>query len=153
MKIIIISKHIFDTIKMKKYPKRIINLIYTICSWIFFLLSCKNNNHTIQTNHPILIIQKKCGVCHRTGEAGPFSLITYKEIKHHANKIKYAIEQGIMPPWPADTNYSRFANELILTKSEKESILEWIATGCPLKDTGVLISDMPIKKIFQENRT
>jgi hypothetical protein len=31
-----------------------------------------------------------------------------------------------MPPWYADTNYSRFGNEHILNKYEKESLLKWL---------------------------
>lgn len=81
------------------------------------------------------IIHQKCGICHRADEAGPFNLLSYTDIKTHANKIKFAIQNNYMPPWPADTSYSRFANELVLNQSEKEKILCWINSGLPARDT------------------
>ena len=44
------------------------------------------------------IVQKNCQVCHRPGEAGPFSLLTYAEARRRAAKIKNAIVDRVMPP-------------------------------------------------------
>ena len=51
------------------------------------------------------ILQKNCQVCHRPGEAGPFSLLTYAEARRRAGKIKDALLDGKMPPWFADPHY------------------------------------------------
>ncbi|GIV27695.1 MAG: hypothetical protein KatS3mg027_1509 [Bacteroidia bacterium] len=104
---------------------------------IFFISNCKTQKEEeIVTFKDIApIIHQKCAICHRPGEAGPFSLITYQEIKSHANKIRFSLESGFMPPWPADTNYTRFSNELILTLPEKNKILKWIQDGYPAGDT------------------
>lgn len=113
-----------------------LNKIYHCCFFsiiIFFFYQCNRIEEKIYFEEIAPIIHKKCGVCHSTNNAGPFNLITYSDIKTHANKIKFAILNNYMPPWPADTNYTRFANELVLTKPEKEKILKWIELNCPAK--------------------
>jgi len=40
------------------------------------------------------IVQKHCQVCHRPGEAGPFSLLTYADARQRATKIKDALVDG-----------------------------------------------------------
>src|SRR6478736_5660452 len=48
------------------------------------------------------ILQKNCQVCHRPGEAGPFSLLTYEDARRRAGAIKKSVVAGKMPPWFAD---------------------------------------------------
>ncbi|MCX7729013.1 MAG: hypothetical protein N2203_06040, partial [Bacteroidia bacterium] len=69
-------------------------------------------------------------------------MISYSDIKQHANKVRFAIQSNYMPPWPADTNYTRFDNEIILTAGEKEKILNWIENNCPAKDTLLSYQEM-----------
>ncbi len=109
--------------------------VYFALLVILFLYSCDSSNSQITYRDVIPIIHKKCSICHRPEQAGPFNLLTYADLKKYANRIRFMIESNIMPPWPADTNYSRFANEVILTKSEKQKILLWIKNQCPLGDT------------------
>lgn len=45
--------------------------------------------------------------------------------------LKYVVENEMMPPWPADAHYAQYANNLSLTKDEKEKIILWIDAGCP----------------------
>lgn len=108
--------------------------------FIFFQCTPTSKNSQIDFKEVAPIIHKKCGICHQPGEAGPFNLITYSDLKQHANKIKYAVQHNYMPPWPADTSYTRFANELVLNASEKEKILKWIQLGCPANDTSINFS-------------
>lgn len=120
-----------------------ISIIFSLLSSLLIYQCQSPKNKAIDFKEIAPIIHKKCAVCHQPDEAGPFHLITYYDIKHHANKIKFAIENNYMPPWPADTNYSRFANELILTQSEKEKLLLWIKNNCPANDTSV---------VFEQNK-
>src|SRR6266566_4114098 len=68
------------------------------------------------------IVQKNCQVCHRPGEAGPFSLLTYEDARSHATKIKKALVAGKMPPWFADPHYGKFSNAMGLSASEIDTI-------------------------------
>src|SRR3954462_420959 len=72
------------------------------------------------------ILQKNCQVCHRPGEAGPFPLLTYADVRRRATKIKDALVDGKMPPWFADPHYGKFSNRMGLTASEIDSIVRWV---------------------------
>lgn len=108
---------------------------------IYFFLACREETQELTYQDIAPIIYKKCSVCHRPEQAGPFNLLTYSDVKKYANRIKAVIEHNIMPPWPADTSYSRFANEVVLTKNEKEKILQWIHHQCPAGDTNVNVAN------------
>ena len=73
----------------------------------------------------------KCAVCHRPGEAAPFSLITYEDVAKRATFIKKVVSTGYMPPWRADDHYTAFANKRSLTPEQIKSITGWIDAGLP----------------------
>ncbi len=56
------------------------------------------------------ILQRKCEVCHRPGEAGPFSMLTYEQTRPWAAAIRQAVKTKKMPPWLADAQYGKFSN-------------------------------------------
>ena len=80
------------------------------------------------------IVQKNCQVCHRPGEAGPFSLLTYADVRRQATKIADALVEGKMPPWFADPRYGKFSNQMGLTASEIDTIMKWADGGTPQGD-------------------
>jgi hypothetical protein len=75
------------------------------------------------------ILQKHCQGCHRPGEIGPMSLLTYKDARPWAKSIKAAVSQGKMPPWHADPAYGHFVNDRRLSKTEAETLTAWVDTG------------------------
>ncbi len=77
------------------------------------------------------IIHAQCMPCHRPGEAGPFNLVTYDDVKKKARTVVKVIRSGLMPPWPADPTYQTYIGERILTEKEKQLIEDWVAAGCP----------------------
>ena len=40
-----------------------------------------------------------CSTCHRPGEAAPFSLLNYADVKKHARQIANVTHSRAMPPW------------------------------------------------------
>src|SRR5262245_10177460 len=61
-------------------------------------------------NHDIApIIFEHCSPCHRTGEAAPFSLVTYAEVRSRASQIARATADRLMPPWKPEPGYGAFA--------------------------------------------
>jgi hypothetical protein len=83
------------------------------------------------------IIEKNCQVCHRPGEIGPFSMMTYEQARPWAMAIKEAVKTRKMPPWFADPHYGHFSNEKTLTQGEIDTIAAWANAGAPrgeLKD-------------------
>lgn len=84
------------------------------------------------------IIRKNCSKCHIDDEAGPFNLISYEDIASKGKLISYVTENKIMPPWPADPEYSHFAGETVLSEEEIALIKEWVESGMPAGDTANL---------------
>jgi hypothetical protein len=80
------------------------------------------------------LLQKHCQECHRPGEIGPFSLLTYKDARPWAAAIKNAVLAKTMPPWHADPHYGKFANDRSLSKKEIDTIVQWASNGAPEGD-------------------
>src|SRR4051812_11681193 len=45
------------------------------------------------------IIFERCAACHRPGEAAPFSLLTYADVRRRAGQIADVTQKRLMPPW------------------------------------------------------
>jgi peroxiredoxin/mono/diheme cytochrome c family protein len=80
------------------------------------------------------ILQKRCQECHRPGEIGPFSLLTYEDARDWADTIREVVLEQRMPPWYADPRYGKFANERCLSREETDVLLSWIRQECPKGD-------------------
>ena len=80
------------------------------------------------------ILQKSCEVCHRPGEAGPFSLLTYADARPRAREIKSSILSRKMPPWYADPHYGKFSNTMNLSAAEIDTVSRWADGGAPEGD-------------------
>jgi Tfp pilus assembly protein PilF len=75
------------------------------------------------------IIYQNCSICHRPGESGPFSLLTYDDVKRHAHQITEVTRMGFMPPWlPAPSDF-KFADERRLTPEQIAILSKWAAQG------------------------
>ena len=79
--------------------------------------------------HVLPILQKKCQGCHRPGQMGPMSFLTYKEARPWAKAIKSAVVARKMPPWFADPQHGTFSNDPSLTTSQIETIVKWVEAG------------------------
>ncbi|MGH9744116.1 MAG: ascorbate-dependent monooxygenase, partial [Candidatus Acidiferrum sp.] len=75
------------------------------------------------------IIFRNCSQCHHPGESGPFSLLTYSDVKSHGRQIAYMTNKRIMPPWLPDPDGPKFAGELRLTDEQIASIQKWVDEG------------------------
>ena len=80
------------------------------------------------------ILYKTCTNCHRPGEIGPMSLLTYKDARPWAKSIAARVSAGTMPPWHADPATGEFLNDRRLSEAEKETILQWVAAEAPEGD-------------------
>ena len=79
--------------------------------------------------HVAPIVQKRCQECHRPGEIGPFSLLSYEDAEKRTSRIREAVLEERMPPWHADPRYGTFANDRRLTRDEHDILLAWIEQG------------------------
>lgn len=75
------------------------------------------------------IIFQSCSSCHRPGEAAPFSLLTYSDVKKHARQIADVTRARTMPPWLPEPQALKFADELRLADAQIDRIQEWVEQG------------------------
>ena len=75
------------------------------------------------------ILQKNCQTCHRPGQIGPMSFLTYQSTRPWAKAMKAAVLSRKMPPWFADPQYGHFANDRSLKQSEIETLVKWVDGG------------------------
>lgn len=81
---------------------------------------------------PIFI--QRCTSCHHQGKVFPY-FTNYSSTSQYRGIIAHDLQTGRMPPWPADTTYSRFTHERIIPQPEKAKLLSWLAAGAPQGDT------------------
>jgi peroxiredoxin len=74
------------------------------------------------------ILEDRCQQCHRPGEVGPFSLMTYKQAVNWAADVKEYTQSRKMPPWKPVAGVS-FHNERKLTEKEIATLAAWADGG------------------------
>jgi len=77
------------------------------------------------------IVYKYCAPCHRPGESGPFSLLSYADVKQRARMIAEVTASRYMPPWPPEAGYGEFSDDLRLSDAQIRTIAGWAAAGAP----------------------
>ncbi|WP_435010755.1 ascorbate-dependent monooxygenase [Tundrisphaera lichenicola] len=80
------------------------------------------------------ILWKNCAGCHRPGEVGPFSLLSFKDAAKRANFLREITETRRMPPWKAEPGFGEFHDERKLTEAEIRTIADWTEAGAPEGD-------------------
>lgn len=71
------------------------------------------------------ITAKHCASCHRSGEAAPFTLLNYEDVKKRGKQIVDVTHRRIMPPWRADS-HGEFQGENRLSADQKGMIKQWV---------------------------
>ncbi len=102
---------------------------------LLLILPCISNGQTTWSNSVANILYTRCTSCHHSGGIAPFSLITYSDANSNSGDIEDVILSGEMPPWPPDSQFSRYAHERLLTMQERTDILDWVAQGALSGDT------------------
>src|SRR5258706_9434739 len=84
------------------------------------------------------IVWSRCASSHRPAEIGPFSLITYDEVRRHAAQIAEVTALRIMPPSKPVEGKRELQSERRLTDAELRLLQQWIAAGAPEGDPSAL---------------
>ncbi len=92
------------------------------------------------------ILFNNCASCHRPGEIGPMSFLSYKETRPWARSIKEKVLARQMPPWHADPAHGEFANDRRLAQSDIDTIAAWVDQGAREGDP----KDMPAAPQFPD---
>lgn len=77
------------------------------------------------------IVFRTCAACHRPGEAGPFPLLSYQDVKSHAKQVAVVTRKRFMPPWLPAPGELQFADDLRLTDEQIALFQKWFEDGSP----------------------
>jgi len=92
------------------------------------------------------ILNENCVTCHRAGEAVPFTLTSYEEIRPWAKSIRKMVDSRLMPPWHADAAIGKWKNDRRLSEEDINTIVAWIDQGARRGDP----NDLPPALTFEE---
>ena len=82
------------------------------------------------------IVYNHCVVCHRPGQAAPFSLLSYDEVRKRGEQIVKVTARRYMPPWHATSapGFPEFRDDRRLTDSQLATLASWVDAGMPPGD-------------------
>src|SRR3954468_2292711 len=82
------------------------------------------------------IVYNNCATCHRPGQAAPFSLLSYEDVKRRATLIVSATGRRYMPPWHATPlpGFPEFRDSRRLADIDIATIKTWVDAGMPAGD-------------------
>jgi peroxiredoxin len=89
------------------------------------------------------ILQNRCQECHRPGQVGPFSLMTYRQAVNWCDDLKHYTATHQMPPWKIADGIA-FRNERTMTDKEVSTLAAWVDGGTPEGN----VSDAPPAREF-----
>lgn len=90
------------------------------------------------------IVFQHCTGCHRPGEAAPFPLQTYADVKKRGELIEHVVTTRLMPPWKAAPAGVPFKGERRLNDDDLSLFVRWIKAGMPEGDP----RDLPVLPDF-----
>ena len=95
------------------------------------------------------IFQKSCQACHRPGQSGPFSLMSYGDARPWVRAIKTKVSARQMPPWHIDktVGIQKFKDDYSLTDREINAIVRWVDAGAPQGNP----QDLPKPRDFSDD--
>lgn len=81
------------------------------------------------------LVFENCASCHRPGQAAPFSLTSFADVKKRGRQISEVVGDRVMPPWKADQGDFPFRHDRRLKPEEISLIQRWVADGMPEGDS------------------
>ena len=79
------------------------------------------------------IVYANCTSCHRPGQAGPFPLLSYDDVRRRGETIARVTSRREMPPWHATRadGFLEMRDERRLTDRQIATIKTWVEAGMP----------------------
>ena len=75
------------------------------------------------------LLFEHCARCHRPGEAAPFPLLNYEDVRKRVAQIVRVTRDRFMPPWLPEPGYGRFAGERRLNDPQIAMLAQWVEEG------------------------
>ena len=80
------------------------------------------------------IVFQHCASCHRPGEIGPFSLLSYRDARQRMTLIVDTTARRVMPPWKAASTPGQYLDDRSLSDEQIRTIRAWADSGGPEGD-------------------
>lgn len=80
------------------------------------------------------LVERYCVSCHRPGEAGPMSLVSYDQVASWSETIVEVLRDNRMPPSqlsPPDPHFGEFVEMPHPSAAEIDTIARWVDAGTP----------------------
>ena len=77
------------------------------------------------------LFHRKCEICHRPGQAGPFPLQTFQQIIDRKEMVRFVLDKNIMPPWSVSNDDDYLLGDRYLSTDDRQQLIEWIDSGTP----------------------
>lgn len=122
---------------------------YLLVALCVFLFLGSNAQDPTWASDIAPLVYDNCSHCHHEGQIAPFSIMSYEDVVDNSLQMYFAMEDGHMPPWPADPNYVHFVGETIVTEDDVDMFLDWVESGMPFGNT----DDEPAAPVFESNGT
>ena len=90
------------------------------------------------TEHVAPIVFQNCVTCHRPGEAAPFSLMTYDQVRKRGRQITEVTGTKFMPPWHAEAGHVELLHPRALRDDQIATLRRWYESGMPEGDAAKL---------------
>ncbi len=58
-------------------------------------------------------------------------MLSYDDAQGWGDMIAEVVRERRMPPWHANPEHGKFANDRSLSSEERNQILTWVDNGCP----------------------
>src|SRR5215472_6607975 len=81
------------------------------------------------SEHIAPIVFNNCTCCHRPGEAAPFKLMSYGDVRKRGKTILDVVERRYMPPWQPEPGHGDFRDERRLSDQQIALIERWVESG------------------------
>jgi len=75
------------------------------------------------------VVFAHCASCHRPGDVGPFSLLTYADVRQRARLIADVTARRVMPPWKSADERGVFVGDRSLDAAQIALIQRWVDEG------------------------
>jgi tetratricopeptide (TPR) repeat protein len=75
------------------------------------------------------ILFRHCSACHQPDGPGPFSVLTYEDVRRRATQIAAVTKSGVMPPRKAEPGHGEFIGQERLPASDIATIQRWVDGG------------------------
>lgn len=93
------------------------------------LISIQSPDSISYTRDVAPLLERKCVECHSPGNIGQWSMSSHARVKAKSAMMQEVLLARRMPPWDADPQHGKFANDRSLTLEEKRLLLRWVEAG------------------------